>query len=138
MGCHGGQDSYRTNASRPHRWHPRHRGITGGQPRSGERVRGTWAEETAKSSEDDLDWISEKAPVLATTPVPEEKQERREKDTPYYDRSTYQSLAAKTMPIREAMKIPEAKAALEKEWKKLFVVACLVGRDCVGTRRGPE
>ncbi len=76
--------------------------------------------ETARSFEERLDWIREKVPVLPTIPAPEEQQERREKDTPYNEYSTYQSLVAKTIPTREAMKVPGAKAALDREWKSLW------------------
>ncbi len=75
----------------------------------------TWAEQTAKSSEEHLEWLSEKVPVLPTIPAAEEQQEHREKDIQYNEYSTYHALVAKTIPSRDAMKIPEAKAALDKE-----------------------
>ena len=36
----------------------------------------------------------------------------------------FPSLVAKSIPVREAMNIPKAKAALQSEWKKLWDMKC--------------
>ena len=81
---------------------------------------GSWTPELLDSLEKHLEWLDESVPALPTIPVQEEPQEHREKDASFSEYMLRKSLVAKNIPIREAVLIPEAKAALDKEWSSLW------------------
>ncbi len=119
MGCPRRENPYRTTATRTRCGHPWYPCRPGGSIIAITESGGTWTEETAKSFEEDLEWLNEKVPVLPTIPAAEEQQENCENDTLRNEYFTYQTLVAKTIQIRDAIKVPEAKAALDKSWKSL-------------------
>ena len=57
---------------------------------------------------------------------PPERREHREKDVDTPE-AQFHSMVAKPIPLRDALKIPAAKEALDNEWAKLWSMKMLGG-----------
>ena len=76
-----------------------------------------------ESVEESKSWIKHSpCPGLPVLPIGPVVQPHREKDISVWDFADLSCLIAKQISIREALKIPEAKAALDREWKNLWAI----------------
>jgi len=78
-------------------------------------------EQSRESLEETKSWLLKSpCPHLPVLPMGAEVQPHREKDISSWDFADLSCLIAKQIPMREALRIPAAKAALDKEWRNLW------------------
>ena len=99
-------------------------GVDGGDPVAPGLLASADDEESRRSTAESKAWISGVSPFPAcpVMPLGPVQQEHREKDQSPLNFADLSCLVAKQISIKEAKRIPGAKAALDKEWANLWAI----------------